>query len=75
VRYLRVWIAEAERRKEVIKEEILVLSKGRGRIRIKEMLYPGIKATIAGATMAIRDEYKYVTLIYSEGEVKMQPYR
>jgi uncharacterized protein (DUF342 family) len=75
VSYLRTWIEEAEQRKEAIKEEILVLSKGRGKIRIKEILYPGIKATIAGATMAVRDEYKYVTMVYSEGEVKMQPYR
>jgi uncharacterized protein (DUF342 family) len=75
VSYLRTWLEEAEQRREAIKEEILVLSKGRGKIRIKEILYPGIKATIAGATMAVRDEYKYVTLIYSEGEVRMQTYR
>jgi uncharacterized protein (DUF342 family) len=75
VSYLRSWVDEAEQRKEAIRKEILVLSKGVGKIRIKEILYPGIKATIAGATMVVRDEYKYVTMIYSEGEVKMQPYR
>lgn len=71
---LRNEIAVAEARRKEIMEEILVLSKGRGKIKIKDTLFPGIKATIAGAISIVRDEYKRVCLVYSEGEIKMLPY-
>jgi uncharacterized protein (DUF342 family) len=75
VSYLRTWLKEAEERKKVIRDEIYVISKGQGKVRVREMLFPGIKVTIAGAVMVVRDEYKYVTLAHSEGEVKVLPYR
>jgi uncharacterized protein (DUF342 family) len=68
-------LAQAEARRKEVMEEILVLSKSRGRVKVKEILYPGVRATIAGVTTITRDEYKYVLLAYNEGEVQIQTYR
>lgn len=61
------------RRKELI-EEMTVLSKERSKIRVKGIIFPGVKVTIAGAVLNVLDEYKYVSLSYSEGEVIVQGY-
>jgi uncharacterized protein (DUF342 family) len=68
-------LAQAEARRKAIMEEIMIFSKSRGRIKVKEILYPGVRATIAGATTITRDECKYVLLAYNEGEVQIQTFR
>jgi uncharacterized protein (DUF342 family) len=72
---LKEQLAEAEVRRKEITEEILILSKNRGRIKVKDMLYPGVRISIANATTITRDECKYVLLVYNEGEVQFQAFR
>jgi uncharacterized protein (DUF342 family) len=72
---LKDQIAQGEARRKEITEEILILSKSRGRIKVKETLYPGVRASIACATTITRDEFKYVLLVYNEGEVEVQAFR
>jgi uncharacterized protein (DUF342 family) len=72
---LKEQITTAEARQKEIIEETLVISKVRGRVKVKDTLYPGVRVEIAGAVLIIRDEYQYSTLVYNEGEVQIQPYR
>lgn len=72
---LKIQNCEAELRRKNIMEEMLVLSKGRGRVRVKEILFPGTRVNIAGAMMIVKDELKYLSMVYGEGEVKIQSYR
>jgi uncharacterized protein (DUF342 family) len=72
---LKERLAQAEARREELAEENLTFSKNQGRIKVKEILYPGVRVSIAGAVLITRDEYKYVLLVYNEGEVQIQAYR
>ncbi len=72
---LKAQISEAEVRHQEILNEIQNPSKEKGRIRIKETIYPGVRVTMGKTTIMIQDEIKYATLVYSEGEIQIQPYR
>lgn len=72
---LKAQINEAEAKRQQLMEEILVKSKEKGRIRVKEVIYPGIRVTMGKTTIMIQDEIKYAVLVYNEGEIQIQPYR
>lgn len=72
---LKGQIAEAEARRKELLEEMVVLSKEKARIRARDTIYPGVRITIGKATTIIKDEIKFVTLMYGEGEIQTQPYR
>jgi uncharacterized protein (DUF342 family) len=72
---LKEQIAQTEARLKEITEEIVILSKSRGCVKVKETLYPGVRVSIGGSNSIIRDEYKYVLLVYNEGEVQVQAFR
>lgn len=72
---LKAQINEAESKRQQLMEEILVRSKEKGRIRVKEVIYPGIRVTMGKTTIMIQDEIKYAVLVYNEGEIQIQPYR
>lgn len=72
---LKAQINDAESKRQQLMEEILVRSKEKGRIRVKEVIYPGIRVTMGKTTILIQDEIKYAVLVYNEGEIQIQPYR
>jgi len=72
---LKEQIAEAEARRKELLEEMVVLSKEKARIRVRDTVYPGVRITIGKATTVIKDEMKFVNLMYGEGEIQIQPYR
>jgi uncharacterized protein (DUF342 family) len=72
---LKAQIAEVETRHQEILTEIQNPSREKGRIKIKETIYPGVRVTMGKTTIMIQDEVKYATLVYCEGEVQIQPYR
>ncbi|NLY76015.1 MAG: DUF342 domain-containing protein [Firmicutes bacterium] len=72
---LKAQINEADARRQELLEEILVRSKEKGKIRVKEVIYPGIRVTMGKTTIMIQDEIKYAVLVYNEGEIQIQPYR
>lgn len=72
---LKAQINEADAKRQQLLEEILVKSKEKGRIRVKEVIYPGIRVTMGKTTIMIQDEIKYAVLVYNEGEIQIQPYR
>jgi uncharacterized protein (DUF342 family) len=72
---LKAQIAEVETRHQEILEDIQNPSREKGRIKIKETIYPGVRVTMGKTTIMIQDEVKYATLVYSEGEILIQPYR
>lgn len=72
---LKAQINEADAKRQELMEEILVKSKEKGRIKVKEVIYPGIRVTMGKTTIMIQDEIKYAILVYNEGEIQIQPYR
>ncbi|HEX7714031.1 MAG TPA: FapA family protein [Bacillota bacterium] len=72
---LKSQIAEAETRRQELLDEIQNRSKDKGRIRVKELMYPGVRVTMGKTTIMIQDEIKYAMLVYNEGEIQIQPYR
>lgn len=72
---LKGQISEAEARRKQILEEIVVLSKEKARIKVKETIFPGVRVTIGKATTVVKDEFKFAILLYHDGEVQMQSYR
>lgn len=72
---LKGQISQAEARRKEILEEMLVLSKEKARVKVKDTLFPGVRVSIGKATTVIRDEIKYTFLAYVEGEIQFQSYR
>jgi uncharacterized protein (DUF342 family) len=72
---LKSQIAEAEIRRQELLDEIQSRSKEKGRIKIKDTIYPGVRVTMGRTTIMIQDEIKYATLVYNEGEIQILPYR
>lgn len=72
---LKAQINDAEARRQELMEEILVKSKEKGRIKVKEVIYPGVRVSMGKTTIMIQDEIKYAILSYNEGEIQIQPYR
>lgn len=68
-------IAQAEARRKELLEEMVVLSKEKARIRVRDTIFPGVRITIGKATTVIKDEMKFSTIVYGEGEIQVQPYR
>lgn len=63
-----------KRRLELI-DEIQSRNQDRGRIKVRDTIFPGVRVTIGKATMAIRDEVRFATLSYGGGEIVIQSYR
>jgi len=55
-----------------IEKQIEALS--RGKIRVQNVIYPGVKITIGNSTMFVRDEIKYCTIYLENNEIKIGPY-
>lgn len=72
---LKAQINEADTKRQELLEEILVKSKEKGKIKVKDIIYPGIRVTMGKTTIMIQDEIKYAVLVYNEGEIQIQPYR
>jgi uncharacterized protein (DUF342 family) len=72
---LKSQIAEAEIHHQELLDEIQNRSKEKGRIKIKDTIYPGVRVTMGRTTIMIQDEIKYATLVYNEGEIQILPYR
>ena len=72
---LKAQINEAETKRQELMEEILVKSKEKGKIKVKDIIYPGVRVTMGKTTIMIQDEIKYAVLVYNEGEIQIQPYR
>ncbi|SCG83422.1 hypothetical protein DW1_1854 [Proteiniborus sp. DW1] len=49
-------------------------SLSRGKIKVENVIYPGVKVVIGNSTMFIRDEIKHCTLYIENNEIKIGPY-
>lgn len=72
---LKSQLAEAEIRHQELLDEVQNRSKEKGRIKIKEMIYPGVRVTMGKTTIMIQDEIKYAMLVYNDGEIQVLSYR
>lgn len=68
-------ITQGEARRKELTDEMVVVSKERARVRVKEVIFPGVKVTISNAVIVVKDEYRFVTLVYHEGDIQIQTYR
>ncbi len=70
---------QLQRKLEKLREEEESLREAlgaseRGRVKVKDVLYPGVTIRVGQVTYYVRDELKYVTILLEEGEVKILPY-
>lgn len=67
--------ASLEKRRLELIDEIQTRYQDRGRIKVRDTIFPGVRVSIGKATMAIKDEIRYATLTYGGGEIVIQSYR
>lgn len=73
--YLKAELRKLVARKEEINEEIGGRQTQRGRIKIRQRIYPGVKVIIGKAVRIFKDEVHFAILTYEDGEVVIQAYR
>jgi uncharacterized protein (DUF342 family) len=54
-------------------EEEIEGSQG-GKLKVKEVIYPGVTVTIRKGVMHIKDEVKFASIVYEDGYLKINPY-
>ena len=62
-------------RRDELNEEISGPNAEKGRIKVRQRIYPGVKVTIGNAVRIFKDEVHYAVLTYDDGEVEIQAYR
>ncbi|MGI5873003.1 MAG: FapA family protein [Bacillota bacterium] len=75
VKALSSTVREQEKRRGEILQELQSRIAEKGRVKVKETIYPGVRITIGKATRIIKDEIQYATFAYEGGEVVIQSYR
>ena len=61
-----------EKKLDAIEEK--VRSSPNGRIKVADVIYPGVRIIIGGSTYFVRDEMKRCTFYRDEGNIKIGPY-
>ena len=61
-----------EKKLETVKENIKSSSKGR--IKVADIIYPGVRIIIGNSTYFVRDEMKRCTFYKDEGDIRVGPY-
>ena len=51
-----------------------IKNSSRGKIKVSETIYPGVRITIGNSTFFVRDEMARCTFYREEGEIKIGPY-
>lgn len=73
--YLKAELRKLTARQEEINEEIADRQTQRGKIKVRQRIYPGVKVIIGKAVRIFKDEVHYAVLTYEDGEVVIQAYR
>ena len=68
-----------EERQEVLKQAIeecqqLIEANAKGRLRIGDMIYPGVRVSIANNLYIVKNELKYCQFHLRQGEVVVDSY-
>lgn len=68
---LRAEIADAE--KQVVKlNETIERNRSQSAVRVKGICYPGVKVSVRGATYKVREEQRFCSFVFDEGEVALR---
>src|SRR5690554_2277771 len=67
--YLKAELKKLTTRQVEINEEITSRQTERGRIKVRQRIYPGVKVIIGKAVRIFKDEVHFAVLTYDEGEV------
>lgn len=73
--YLKAELKKHTTRRDELNEEVTGRQAERGRIKVRQRIYPGVKVIIGNAVRIFKDEVHYAVLTYDEGEVEVQAYR
>ncbi len=49
-------------------------SRADAKVRVKEWCYPGVSVSMRGCTYLVREEMRFVSFSYQDGEIKVLPY-
>ncbi|MDH7576734.1 MAG: FapA family protein [Bacillota bacterium] len=63
-----------EVREEEVKLSELLDSLDKGKVKVKNLLHPGVIIRIGQLTYYVRDEMQYLTISQAGGEIKISPY-
>lgn len=74
------FVLKAEKRKRELRRDEIIeqlndRQVGRGYVKIRQTIYPGVKVIIGKAVRIFKDEFNFAVLAYDEGEISIQPYR
>lgn len=64
-----------ENRRDELNKEIEERGADKGRVKVRQTIYPGVRVTIGKAIRIFHDEIHFAVLAYNEGEVEIQAYR
>lgn len=67
-------LKEADAEKEQLNEYLTMLSS-RGAVHVEKTLFPSVTVEINGARFISKDEYRHVSLIEENGNIKIVPYQ
>jgi hypothetical protein len=45
-----------------------------GKLKVKDIIYPGVTINIRKGIMQVKSEIKYATIVYEDGYLKINPY-
>ena len=66
-------IAEKQRRKELLEEQLSTLRTGK--ICVQGTIYPGVTVMIGQITMTVNDAIEFCQLVVEEDDIKIYPYK
>jgi uncharacterized protein (DUF342 family) len=73
--YLKAELKKHTTRRDELNEEISGPRAEKGRIKVRQRIYPGVKVIIGNAVRIFKDEVHFAVLTYDDGEVAVQAYR
>lgn len=65
-------LGELQSELEFIETQIKLLSNGK--VKVQEVIYPGVKIVIGNCVMFVRDEIKHCTIYKEDNELRIGPY-
>jgi len=73
--FLKTELTKLTNRRDALLDEVSGPRAEKGRIKVRQRIYPGVKVTIGNAVRIFKDEVQFAVLTYDDGEVAIQAYR
>lgn len=61
--------------RHIVEAESKVVSSKKGIVSVRDTVYPGVKIVIKDKIYIVKEELKYISFVFSEGDIKILPYK